>query len=124
MTSRVLSLALCAGLLGSAGCTTVVAKPTILSTKSSNFGQPHQRAATQASASDGRLWILILPLGGAPSIDAATNQLLDKYSGDYLTDAEISETEWSLLVISGGSMNVKGDVWKAAAPGGSAAPMK
>ena len=108
------------------GCADTIANLTIVSTKTTDFSAPHERAASQASASDGRIWITILPLGGKPSIDAAINELLQKYDGDYLTDAHVIDGGWSLLVISGGSISVKADVWKAASPPampGSMAPM-
>ena len=111
-----------AGLFFATGCTDTVARLTIASTKTTDFSQTHYRAATQASADDGRLWLTILPLGGAPSIEKAMNELLQKYNGDYLTDTQIDETGWSLLLISWGSVSVTGDVWSAgAAP---AAPAK
>lgn len=102
------------------GCSATIADLNIVSTKTTDLGQPHYRSANQASASDGRLWITILPLGGAPSINTGINNLLAKYNGDYLTDAKIEESWWSLLVISYGAIDVKGDVWTA----GSAPPPK
>jgi hypothetical protein len=102
-----------AGLLAAAGCSSTIANLDVVTTKTASFGQPHYRSATQASESDGRLWITILPLGGAPSIDKGINNLLEKYNGDYLTDTKIDESWWSLLVISYGAIDVKGDVWTA-----------
>jgi len=102
------------------GCSSTIANLNIVSTKTTDLGQPHYRSANQASASDGRLWITILPLGGAPSIDQGINNLLSKYNGDYLTDTKVEESWWSLLVISYGAIDVKGDVWTA----GSAPPPK
>ena len=111
------SLALWLGLTClSVGCSTTIANLNIVSTKTTDFSQAHQRSASGASASDGRLWITILPRGGAPSIDHAIKSLLEKYNGDYLTDAKVDEVEWSLLVISYGGISVKGDVWTAGAP--------
>ena len=111
-----------AGLFAAMGCSTTIANLNVVSTKTADFSQDHHRSANQASASDGRLWITILPLGSAPSIDKGINNLLQKYNGDYLTDATVDETWWSLLVISYGAIDVKGDVWTAgAAP---AAPAK
>jgi hypothetical protein len=98
------------------GCADTIAKLTIVSTKTADFSQPHQRAASQASASDGRLWITILPLGGVPSMDKAINNLLEKYNGDYVTDAEVIEEGWTLLILSHGAITVRGDVWKAGQP--------
>ena len=103
------------GLFFATGCTTTIANLNVVSTKTAAFGEPHYRSATQASASDGRLWITILPLGGAPSIDKGINNLLQKYNGDYLTDTKVEESWWSLLVISYGAIDVKGDVWTAGA---------
>jgi hypothetical protein len=97
------------------GCSTTIANLDVVSTKTSDFSAAHYRSANQASASDGRLWITILPLGGAPSIDTGINNLLNKYNGDYLTDAKVDESWWSLLVISYGAIDVKGDVWTAGA---------
>ena len=105
-----------AGLFVLTGCTDTIANLTMVSTKTTDFSKQHTRAASQASASDGRLWILILPLGGKPSIDVAVNELLTKHNGDYLTDAKIEDSGWSLLAISYGSISVKGDVWTATPP--------
>lgn len=103
------------GLFFAMGCSTTIANLDVVSTKTADFSQQHARAASQASASDGRLWITILPLGGAPSIDKAINNLLDKYNGDYLTDTKVIETGWSLIAISYGAIEVRGDVWSTAA---------
>jgi hypothetical protein len=113
MRSRNAFGALALSALFLSGCAESIANLTIVSTKTTDFSAPHERAASQASASDGRMWITILPLGGAPSIDAAINELLQKYNGDYLTDAHITDGGWTLLLISGGSISVKADVWKA-----------
>jgi hypothetical protein len=111
-----------AGLSVALGCSSTIANLNVVSTKTADFSKPHYRSASQASASDGRLWITILPLGGAPSIDKGINNLLEKHNGDYLTDTTVDESWWSLLVISYGAIDVKGDVWTAgAAP---AAPAK
>jgi hypothetical protein len=109
------------------GCTDTLAKLSVVSTRTADFGTPHERSASQASASDGRMWLLILPLGGAPTIEGAINDLLQKYNGDYVTDAKVTESGWTLLLISGGSITVTGDVWTAGVPGAPApapAPMK
>jgi hypothetical protein len=111
------------GLFFATGCTDTVARLAIASTKTTDFSQNHYRAATQASADDGRLWLLVLPLGGAPSIEDAINHLLQKYNGDYLTDTKVDETWWSLLLVSWGSVSVTGDVWTAgSAPAVAPAP--
>ena len=102
-----------AGVFAALGCSTTIANLSVVSTKTADFSQSHQRVASEASASDGRLWITILPLGGAPSIDHAINNLLEKYNGDYLTDAKVEEVGWTLLAISYGAISVKGDVWSA-----------
>ena len=109
-----LGLAL-AGVFAALGCSTTIANLSVVSTKTADFSQLHTRSASQASASDGRLWITILPLGGAPSIDKGIDNLLDKYNGDYITDAKVEEVGWSLLVISYGAISVTGDVWTAGA---------
>ena len=112
------SLALALAGFFALGCSTTIAHLNVVSTKTTDFGEQHYRSASQASASDGRLWITILPLGGAPSIDKGINNLLEKHNGDYLTDAKVDDVGWSLLVISYGAISVTGDVWTA----GSAPP--
>ncbi len=120
---RTLSASVLVGsLLLTGGCSTTMAHLTIASTKTTDFSQPHRRAASEATASDGRLWLTILPLGSAPSVDKAMNHLLEEYNGDYLTDVEIIDVGWTLLAISYGSYSVKGDVWATAPPVSSPAP--
>jgi hypothetical protein len=121
MRFALITAACALSLAAATGCSTPIASMTVASTKATDFGQPHTRAASQASASDGRIWITILPLGGAPSINHAMDELLTKYNGDYLTDVKIEDSNWTLLVISGGSISVKGDVW-ASTPKAAPAP--
>ena len=63
---------------------------------------------------DSRAWLLFIPLGGKPTIDAAMNKMLEKNDGDFATNVKILDGGWSIIVFSYGSITVEGDVWKAA----------
>src|SRR5262245_48230351 len=83
------------------GCVSHVATLTLLSTRQVELGTPHERLE-RTSETDRRLWLLFLPLGGAPSgLDAAVRILEDK-DADYLTNVEVREGGWTLLAISSG----------------------
>jgi hypothetical protein len=93
------------------GCTSTVGKMTLFSTKNVEMSQPHDRLK-RASESDGRLWLLFLPLGGDPSGLKAAADLLEDQKADYLTNVEVTEGGWSLLAISYGWVTVEADPWR------------
>ena len=93
------------------GCSSTVAKMTLFSTKNVEMSQPHDRLE-RASESDGRLWLLFLPLGDEPSGLRAAASLLEEQKADYLTNIEVSEGGWSLLAISYGWVEVEADPWR------------
>ena len=104
------------------GCSSHVATLTLLSTRHVDVAAPHDRLE-RTSESDGRLWLLFLPLGGAPNgLDAAV-RILEEKDADYLTNVEVREGGWSLLAISRGWVEVEADPWrKSAAAKSSAKP--
>jgi hypothetical protein len=130
MGSRIGFVVICSLLAASAwGCSSKVATVTIFSTRNVEMNAPHDRLE-RTSETDGRLWLLFLPLGGAPSgLDAAV-RLLEEKDADYLTNLEVTEGGWSLLAISHGWVEVEADPWRksvgakpSAPPGkGSSAP--
>ena len=93
------------------GCSTHVAKLTVLSTRQVELSRPHDRL-DRVSETDRRLWLLFLPLGGAPNgLDAAA-RILEEQKADYLTDVEVTEGGWTLLAISSGWVSVEADPWR------------
>ncbi len=119
MRVRVALLLLGASLISTAlGCTSKVGTVTIFSTRNVEMSQPHDRLP-RAEQSDSRLWLLFLPLGGAPSGLQAATDLIEGQNADYLTNVEVTEGGWSLLAISMGWVTVQADPWRQ---GGGAAP--
>lgn len=108
-----LGAALCSLAMMAMGCSSKVATLTIFSTRNVAMSQPHERLE-RASATDRRLWLVFLPLGGAPSGLQAAQQILDDNDADYLTDVEVTEGGWSILAISGGWVEVEADPWRRA----------
>jgi hypothetical protein len=93
------------------GCSSHVATLSLLSTRQVDLRAPHDRL-DRTSESDGRLWLLFLPLGGAPNgLDAAV-RILEEKDADYLTNVEVREGGWSLLAISRGWVEVEADPWR------------
>ena len=126
MASRTRLALACSLLAASAwGCSSKVATVTIFSTRNVEMTAPHDRLE-RTSKTDSRLWLLFLPLGGAPSgLDAAV-RLLEEKDADYLTNVDVTEGGWTLLAISGGWVEVEADPWRksvgakpSAAPGQS-----
>src|SRR5262245_51457627 len=103
-----LGSALAASLLG---CTSHVGSATLFSTRNAEMTQPHERLP-RAEESDSRLWLLFLPLGGAPSGWRAATDLIEEQHADYLTNIEVTEGGWSLLAIRMGWVTVEADPWR------------
>ena len=107
-----------------AGCTTTVDGITLLSTRNVDMSGQHEPAGERLSRSDGRLWLLFIPLGGAPSPKEATTELLEANHADYLKNAEVTSGGWSLIVLSYGWFSVEGDPWRTESlPAVSAPPL-
>jgi hypothetical protein len=89
---------------------------TLVSTKNVDLSAPHELSERGAEESKKRFWLLFIPFAREPSgLDAAT-KVLDEHEGDYLTNVEVTKTGWSILVVSWGSISVKGDVYKRVNP--------
>jgi hypothetical protein len=103
---------LCSALAAtSLGCTSHVANVTIFSTRNVEMSQPHERLP-RVKESDGRLWLLFLPLGSSPSGLRAAVDMIEEQKADYLTNVEVTEGGWSLLAISMGWVTVEADPWR------------
>jgi hypothetical protein len=109
---RTLAVVLMTSLLGLACSSTQTL--TLVSTKNVDLSATHDVAARAQEESEGRFWLLFIPFAGEPDALGATNKLLGKHNGDYLTNVEVKKTGWSLLVFSWGSVTVKGDVYQRA----------
>lgn len=116
-TAMVLTAAL------AAGCSTKT-NLTLVSTKNVDLSAPHKVVARGAESTNGRVWLLFIPLGPEPNALEAANKILEKNKGDYLSNVEVETGGFSLLAISFGSVTVKGDVYQrvAATPAVSAPP--
>jgi hypothetical protein len=93
------------------GCASKVATITLFSTRQVELSQPHDRV-DRVKETDSRLWLLFLPLGGAPSGLSAAVRILDEQNADYLSSVEVTEGGWSLLAISMGWVEVEADAWR------------
>jgi hypothetical protein len=103
------------------GCTTT-SNLTVVSTRNVDFSAPHEVVARGAKSTNGRLWLLVIPLGPEPSALKAVNTLLEKNDGDYLTNVEVESGGFSLLALSWGSVTVKADVWQTSSTSPAPAP--
>lgn len=108
-----LAIGVVAGLLVS-GCTTVVGRFPLLSTKYNELSRvdltqlEYHRGVT---ATDGRLWLFVVPLGGAPTIERAADACLAAGFGDFMTSARVEAFWWSFFgLVSWESYTVTGDV--------------
>lgn len=98
-------------LLSGAGCVSRLGDFSVISSGSPQFDKMGE--APLQSGVEGRswrLWFGPFPLSGAPSIKEALDQSLDNGGGDFMERARIYSTDWSILLISYGAYNVRGDV--------------
>lgn len=121
MTPRTRSAIVCSLLAASLGCSSKVATVTIFSTRNVEMNAPHDRLA-RTTETDSRLWLLFLPLGGAPSGLGAAMRILEEKDADYLTNLDVTEGGWTLLAISGGWVEVEADPWRKSVGAKSSAP--
>lgn len=59
-----------------------------------------------------RTWFLFIPFGAAPKVDQAVSEALSQMNGDIMTNARLYETNWSVLLFSGGCYKMEGDVYR------------
>lgn len=96
-----------------AGCTTTVGRFPLLSTKYNEISRVDLTQVEyhrDVEASDGRVWILFVPLGGAPTIERAVDGCLRSGFGDFMTSAAVDSFWWSCFFVSYESYRVRGDV--------------
>ena len=104
--------ALCLSILAG-GCSTHFAKFTVLSTR--NLVIENQEAELVASGVEGSSIVTgnaIFASGRIPEVDDAVENVLLKYDGDYLANAEVRSEFYFFLLFSSYGYTVKGDVMK------------
>ena len=111
MMRRVVTCSLAMLATAALGCSSKVATITLFSTKQVELTQPHDRV-DHVKETDRRLWLLFLPLGGAPSGLNAAVRILEEQGADYLSSVEVTEGGWSILALSVGWVEVEADAWR------------
>jgi hypothetical protein len=106
-----------------AGCSSKVATVTLFSTRNVEMSAPHDRLE-RTTETDSRLWLLFLPLGGAPSGLEAAVRLIEEKDADYLTNLDVTEGGWTLLAISRGWVEVEADPWRRSVGAKPVTPMQ
>lgn len=108
-------------LLFSLGCSTRIGDFSVLSSGAPQYAAMSEAPMTQAvKGSDGRFWLLFIPLGSSPSIEEAVDRCLDAGKGDFMERARIYKKRWSIILFSRDSYTVVGDVGNS--KGGQAKP--
>ncbi len=125
MPRKLLALVVCVLATAVSGCVSRSADFTLLSTKNVEVSRVDLKRIDfrrNIEATDARWWFLFIPLGGAPDLQEATDRCLEVGQGDFMTSARIYESVWSLLLVSRGSISVKGDVGNSLSPGAGNLP--
>ena len=77
-------------------CTQNIGEFSIVSTGTPQYAQMAKVPTTKSvKASDGRLSVLFIPLGGKPSLKDAVNKCLDKGKGDFIERVRINESYYN-----------------------------
>jgi|GEM_PF-418598 len=93
------------------GCAHRIGDFSVLSSGAPQYASMDKAMVTQSvEGKDGRLWFLFIPLGGAPNLEEAVDDCLDKGKGDFIERARLYQNAWSILLFSYGSFSVIGDV--------------
>lgn len=106
--------------LAASSCTSSVSEFSLIAT-----GNPQYEAMASAPVKSGlsgtssRWWLLFIPLGSAPTIQDAIDEMIDDGQGDFAERVRIYDTGWSLLVISYGNYTAEGDVGNSRATRGA-----
>ena len=111
-SGRLAGLALLAGLFSTA-CSTTVDGITMLSTRNVDMNTQHEPAGGRVAKTERRLWLLFIPLGGAPDVKQVTTEMLEESKGDYLRNVRVDYGGFSLIALSYGWVEVSGDPWRA-----------
>ena len=113
MTKYLLLLLVVLPVAGS-GCSSTIARLTLISTKNVDFQGEGSRqvVARGTEESEGRFWILFIPFGSAPSGLRIVDTLLADHEADYLTNVHVTGGGWTLLVAGHEWVAIEADAWQ------------
>ena len=92
------------------GCSQRVGDFTLISTKNVDIGGKYKKLDNRFTGSDSRIMILYIPLG-FPNLKTAVDRCIESGKGDLLTNAVIEYNTWTVILVSGLTYEVTGDVW-------------
>jgi hypothetical protein len=96
------------------GCSQKIADLTIVSTKNVDVGTNYVKVKSDAEGSNMAHIIIIFPIG-APNIESAIDDVLDKNNGDIIINARLEYQTFYIPYIYGQNKYViKGDIYKKA----------
>lgn len=109
--ARLLVCALFLVSLGSSACTTRIGDFSMMSTGTPQYAAIDEAPITRTvEATDGRVWFLFIPLGGAPNLEEAVDRVMDEGNGDFLERVRLYTKRWSIGLFSYGAYTVIADV--------------
>lgn len=93
------------------GCATSIGNFPIVSTVKPDYSKIATAPIVKdVSGSDSRIWLLCVPLGGAPTIDQAIGDCLKVGHGDFIADARLYDESWTIILFTYGGYRVTGNV--------------
>lgn len=93
------------------GCSRRVADLAIVSTQTPEYSMIAKSPMIQdVEGKDSRTWFIIFPLNGTPNFEEAIDAALVKANGDFMTNAKLYKTCWTVILFSGDKVKVVGDV--------------
>ncbi|BBM86152.1 hypothetical protein [Candidatus Uabimicrobium amorphum] len=99
-------------LIFASGCSSKLAEYSIISSRtlgdSNTLVFTSESQAQRVSGSSSRVWFLFIPFGEAPRIQYAIDNALNNGQGDFIENAELSSSWWSILLFSYGSYSIDG----------------
>ena len=111
MTSRITAFALVGFTSLASGCASRIGEFSVVATGAPQYNTMSTAPLkSQVQGSNGRLWLLFLPLGGAPNFKDAVDDCLDVGKGDFIERARFHRTWWSTLLVSYEGYRCTGDV--------------
>ncbi len=93
------------------GCATRIGNFPILTTVKPDYSKIADAPLVKdVTGSDSRIWLLCIPLGGAPTLEGAVDACLDTGHGDFLARARLFDENWTLILFSYGGYSIVADV--------------
>ena len=93
------------------GCATSIGTFPIISTVQPDYSMLAKAPVVKdVTGYESRIWLLFIPLGGAPTLEGAIDKCLKKGHGDFLTRARLFDESWTLILFTYGGYSVTADV--------------